>query len=246
MVHFFDVAIAKEYGVNAAILLQNIQYWVAHNKANEKCFYEGRYWTYNSVKAFKELFPYLSEYQIGGALNKLLDDGILVKGNFNKSGMDRTSWYSLTDKGQMLVDGNIEPNATKPEDLPNPFAGDDIEIQDTVELYAVNNLFTLSPGNMREIDRYKLKLSDELIRHAIDEACANGARSWNYTRRILDRYIENQYKTIGQVLAAEDERKRRIEGSTSQPQASGKGWQDMTEQERDAAMRNGPFGKFYN
>ena len=64
MKHSFDVELAKEYGILEAILIQNIYFWIEKNKANKKHFYDGRYWTYNSKKAFSEMFPYASERQI--------------------------------------------------------------------------------------------------------------------------------------------------------------------------------------
>ena len=48
MKHIFDVDIAKEYGVNEAVILESMNYWIQKNKANGKHFYEGEYWTYNS------------------------------------------------------------------------------------------------------------------------------------------------------------------------------------------------------
>lgn len=97
--HMFDPQIAKEYGVNAAIIFQNLAYWIEHNRANETNFYDGRYWTYNSVRAFTELFPYLTDKQIRGALKKLEEGGMILVGNYNKSAYDRTRWYALAEKG---------------------------------------------------------------------------------------------------------------------------------------------------
>ena len=51
--HCFDPDMAKEHGVNAAILFQNIKHWVEKNEANGRHFYEGQYWTYNSNNASK-------------------------------------------------------------------------------------------------------------------------------------------------------------------------------------------------
>ena len=61
MQHSFNVNIAKEFGILEAILLNNLEYWIAKNKANGTNFYEGTYWTFNSTKAFNELFPYVSQ-----------------------------------------------------------------------------------------------------------------------------------------------------------------------------------------
>lgn len=101
--HYFDVEIAKMYGVNAAVILQNLAHWIQKNEANDNNFYDGNYWTYNSKKAFAELFPYLSKRQISNALAKLIDNGIIITGNYNKSAYDRTLWYALTEKGKNIL-----------------------------------------------------------------------------------------------------------------------------------------------
>lgn len=123
--HSFDIDIAKIYGVNAAILLKHIGHWIEKNKANDKHFYDGNYWTYNSVKAFKELFPYMSEKVIRTTLKKLEDNGIIVTGNYNKVAYDRTTWYALTEKGKsiclfgkMETDERENGNLQKGEPIP--------------------------------------------------------------------------------------------------------------------------------
>jgi hypothetical protein len=118
MTHIFDVEIAKEYGVNAAILLQNLGYWIMRNKANETNYYDGKYWTYNSRKAWSELFPYMSERQIDTAFKKLIDNGLVITGNYNKLKYDRTLWYALTQKGECILhfDGMEKVKAWNGED----------------------------------------------------------------------------------------------------------------------------------
>ena len=100
MYQSFDVDFAVEYGVNAAILFKEIAWWCAHNRANGQNFYDGSYWTFNSMKAFQELFPYLGEKQIRNAINVLLNAGLIITGNYNKNACDRTTWYAITAKGQ--------------------------------------------------------------------------------------------------------------------------------------------------
>ena len=58
-IHCFSVSIANEIGLEEAIILGNIAYWIDKNMANEKHFIEGKYWTYNSHSAFLAMFPYL-------------------------------------------------------------------------------------------------------------------------------------------------------------------------------------------
>ena len=103
MQHNFDVEIAKEYGLKEAILIIHLWFWIEKNKANEVHYYDGTYWTYNSVRAFNKLFPYLSERQINNALKTLKDKEIIKTGNYNKSAYDRTMWYAFTKTGVSIM-----------------------------------------------------------------------------------------------------------------------------------------------
>lgn len=73
MTYSFDTELAQKLGVNEAILLQNIVFWLL-NKANGSNYYD-TYWTYNSHKAFKELFPFWTENQIRRILESLWKRG---------------------------------------------------------------------------------------------------------------------------------------------------------------------------
>lgn len=110
MKHIFDVEIATEHGINAAILFENICYWVKQNEANEINFFDGDYWTYNSHKAFGELFPYMSKRQIETALSKLIESGMIKTGNYNRLAYDRTLWYALTQKGKCISHFGVMEN----------------------------------------------------------------------------------------------------------------------------------------
>lgn len=103
MEHSFNIYIAKKYGVNSAVLLKNLYFWIEKNKANESNFYDGYYWTYNSKKAFADLFPYMTARQVDYALQKLIDEGIIITGNYNKVAYDRTLWYAITKKGYSIL-----------------------------------------------------------------------------------------------------------------------------------------------
>ena len=103
MMHSFDVDVACACGVVEAVLLNNIYFWVEKNRANEKHFYDGYYWTYNSHAAMAKLFPYMNERQIKYAIKKLKEMELIDVGNYNKMPMDKTSWYRLTEKGYAIV-----------------------------------------------------------------------------------------------------------------------------------------------
>lgn len=102
MNYTFDIEIAKEYGVNEAILITNLQFWIKKNQANDKNYYDGHYWTYNSIKAWQQLFPFWTEKTIRTILNHLIDKGVIITSNYNQSKYDRTLWYAFADESRWL------------------------------------------------------------------------------------------------------------------------------------------------
>ena len=107
MEHSFDIDIAKEYGIPAAILLKHIYYWVEKNRTNEKHYRDGYFWTYNSMKSFCQLFPYMSDSTIKRAIKKLVDGGLIIEAVYNDIPFDRTKWYTLTPDGYERIKNSI-------------------------------------------------------------------------------------------------------------------------------------------
>ena len=124
MTYSFDIDVAKEYGVNEAILIANLQFWIRKNRANDKNFYDGRYWTYNSIKAWQELFPFWTEKTIRTIINHLIEKGVIITGNYNQSKYDRTLWYAFADEsiwldGQIHLPKRENGNAEKGKPIPD-------------------------------------------------------------------------------------------------------------------------------
>jgi hypothetical protein len=109
MHHSFDISIAETYGVNIAIFLNNMYFWIKKNQANNKHFHDGRYWTYNTIEAYTILFPYWSFKQMRTILKNLKEKGLLLSGNYNATNYDRTQWYALTDKAHEILSLPICP-----------------------------------------------------------------------------------------------------------------------------------------
>lgn len=97
MNHSFNIELAQKYGLNEAILIENMRFWILKNRANDANFHDGKTWTYNSIAAFKELFPYLPLRAIRTALDNLVSKKVLIKGNYNQKLTDRTTWYAFYD-----------------------------------------------------------------------------------------------------------------------------------------------------
>lgn len=101
-------------------ILHNIRFWLDQNKANNHNIKDGRVWTYNTLDAWTELFPWMSPSQIQRALKKLEDGGLLLKGNYNDSKFLKTVWYSLDEPWYIVPDIDDQfskTSATTPETL---------------------------------------------------------------------------------------------------------------------------------
>lgn len=131
MVHCFDSDVAKDIGIIPAILLYNLWYWCEHNRANGVHEHDGSYWTFNSISAFEELFPYLTNWQLRAALKKLEDEGYIKVGNYNDLHVDRTKWYTVTDKYRPICEKpqmqlRSTTNAIAENHKPIPYINSDI------------------------------------------------------------------------------------------------------------------------
>lgn len=88
---FFLPTLAVGIGLNEAILLQKIHGWLQCTPKEAI----GRNWIYNSYKSWHEQLPFMSETTIKRAVKSLIDKGIILTENFNKSSFDKTLWYSI-------------------------------------------------------------------------------------------------------------------------------------------------------
>ena len=105
---------ACSYGDREAIMISYFRYWITKNRSNGKHFYDGHYWTYNSIAALKKIMPYWSDWQIRNTLNSLINKGILIEGNYNKAGYDRTKWYAFSNEALFLdICGNQQMDLPK-------------------------------------------------------------------------------------------------------------------------------------
>ncbi|OCG12654.1 hypothetical protein [Gilliamella apicola] len=86
-----DRELATVIGLNEAIILQQMQYWI--KKSTHEI--DDKTWIYNSVSQWKEQFPFWSESTIDRTIRSLDKLGLLFIGNYNRDRRDRTKWYSI-------------------------------------------------------------------------------------------------------------------------------------------------------
>ncbi len=106
--------LARALGLNEALVLQQINYWIEINKKSGKNYHDGKYWTYNSIRAWQEKdFDYMSVDTVKRTFAKLEKSGYLLIGNYNKDPRDKTKWYTIND--EKLEELYLELNKKKLE-----------------------------------------------------------------------------------------------------------------------------------
>ena len=161
MNHSFNIDVAKELGIEEAILLENFYFWIKKNKENVKHFHDEYCWTYNSLEALKNLFPYLNKEKIRYALSKLIDKGYLIKGNYNKLKLDRTCWYAMTEKSFSIL--RCENLNKKPSQTAEQLMCENSQMQDVKSTNASVKIHTAIPDINTNIntDSYSLTREEE-------------------------------------------------------------------------------------
>lgn len=163
MFYCFDSDVAKEYGIAEAVVIWHLQFWLAKNRANGDHFYDGHYWTYNSIKAFCDLFPFWSVQNIKTTLNHLKQRGVIMLGNYNKSSYDRTNWYAFVDEEKWL-------NSNQPLErleLTNGFAKTNQPIPDNIP---DNNLIKEKKINKRKEKDFHAEVLAEMLEIHLNNA----------------------------------------------------------------------------
>lgn len=87
---------AKVLGLNEAIVVQQVHYWLEINRKAKINLYDNRTWTYNTYEKWQnENFDFWSTRTVMRIFVNLFDKGIFIRGNYNKKKYDKTTWVSI-------------------------------------------------------------------------------------------------------------------------------------------------------
>ena len=104
--HSFNVSLASRFGVVEALIIQHSYYWYKCNEGNEDMTKDGHTWFYRSVSQIADVYPYLSVDKVRRAIDRLVENGILIKGNYNTDKFKKANWYSLSDDMISVMSGD--------------------------------------------------------------------------------------------------------------------------------------------
>lgn len=116
-------SLANKIGLNEAIVLQQIHYWLRTFQSSGKKDHlkDGKWWVYNTYDEWQDNFPFWGIGVIRRAIRNLEKNGLLISKEFNATKGDRTKWYSIDYK--ILAKLSRESKTAK---APDPSVVDDI------------------------------------------------------------------------------------------------------------------------
>lgn len=90
-------SLAQAIGLNEAIVLQQIHYWIAGNqeRKSEQHFRDGKWWTYNTAEEWAKQFPWWSVSTVKRTLLSLRRQGLIEVDSLCSDQCDRTNWYTV-------------------------------------------------------------------------------------------------------------------------------------------------------
>lgn len=110
-----NAELADRIGLNEAIVLQQVNYWITGSTAGEE--HEGRKWVYNTFEKWQEEnFPFWSVDTVKRTLTKLKKMGLVDVRQLRKSQHDHTNFYTINYENELLSDqGKLhQSNGAKP------------------------------------------------------------------------------------------------------------------------------------
>jgi hypothetical protein len=107
--HQFSTDAAKKVGVNAAIIFGHLIFLHKANLNRQDSWDGFRYWIKKTARAFEAMYPYLSQKEIRGALDRLQKEGyVLSVAGLSENKFDRAKSFSIEQSGFDLYE--IEDN----------------------------------------------------------------------------------------------------------------------------------------
>jgi hypothetical protein len=84
-------SLAVKIGLNEALFIQQLYYWVDRSKN----IIDGRQWVYNTMADWSKQFPFWSQKTLSRTISNLEKQKLVISGNYNQKGYDRTKWYTI-------------------------------------------------------------------------------------------------------------------------------------------------------
>lgn len=208
--------LASEIGLNEAIVLQQMHYWLKKSNHN----YDGRRWIYNSFPEWQKHFPFWSVMTIKRAVYSLEKQNLLYVGNYNKAKFDKTKWYSInyeklegmkrpsyqndTTSVSKRNDGVYQNDTTNTRDYTETYSERERDDVSHVFKYISNNLEIIqSPLKAQQLEEAIKDFKDnklEIVTVATDY-CRENSKGVNYLIKVLENWSKDGVNTKEKAIS---------------------------------------------
>ena len=106
-------SLAVKLGLNKAMFLQQLHYWLQKDSAHER---DGQRWIYNTYEEWHEQFPFWSVQVLRKRIVKPLEEAGLITttGEYNAMPQDKTKWYTINYEALNRFLGEPADDTTSP------------------------------------------------------------------------------------------------------------------------------------
>lgn len=121
--------LACAVGLNEALFIQQLHYWMRFNLKAGRGMYQGRVWVYNTLEQWHEQFPFWSRSTLQRTIKRCVDAGLADKEMLASDSRDRTLSYSLNyQKLEQVIE---DWSSQQPKNDPAEYArGQDAHMRD--------------------------------------------------------------------------------------------------------------------
>ena len=160
---------------------------------DENGFYLVNYDKYQSVTRLQEIREY----------NRLAQQRHREKIKNQRLSMTLVNDKSMTSQKCHALDIDKDIDIYKEE----IYKEESLTNNDIFDFYE-NNIGSLSSNQMQKLVRFREQLSDEIIKYAIEKACDRNAKNFSYIKAILENWINEGYKTLGDIQSKQQNNKK--------------------------------------
>ena len=101
----FSVDVARRYGLDEAVFLNHVVFWLEKNAVDGRNIMDGRVWTFNTIADYTKLMPFFTRHQVNRVINSLKSKGVIL--TQNPEGYHRRTWITVADSA-MLSEGALQ------------------------------------------------------------------------------------------------------------------------------------------
>lgn len=221
-------SLATFIGLNEAIVLQQIHYWLENPKGGVEL--DGFRWVYNTYEEWqRDNFPFWSIRTVIRTFTSLENMGLVIskqQASYDRKKYYRVhydklaSWNEPSCHNADLQNGTMDHDNVASSSLTETTTETTTETEEANPLFLLyqNRIGMLTPLIADAIEKAEKTYSSEWVSEAIEIAAKNGARSWRYCEAVLERWkTEGKTEKPGKTgrKKNEDDRAKYTQGEYS-------------------------------